>query len=257
MKGAYMKKILIAAGIILCIVSFTKNEAQALVVGDEIIAGKSYSAIPFNTFQLGGIVELVLDKDLEPNTGNDIAFEGNRYLVKGTISPFENVDIYVKIGAGEDELDDGGNDVEIKSEVDLAYGGGIRANLITWEDVGMHLGMDVQYLRFDSGIDSVTISGAKYDSAVGDYTVDQWQTALFLVKDFFQVSIYGGVQYSDSTIKYDYDAGGQRGNDETGNSDLFGVLAGINIYVTDTAICFIEGHFLDEDSISIGLNARF
>ncbi|MBL7170525.1 MAG: hypothetical protein ISS46_00825 [Candidatus Omnitrophica bacterium] len=252
-----MKNIFVVIAIILCLTFFTKNEAQALVVGDEIIAGKSYSAIPFNTFQLGGIVELVFDKDLEPDTGNDIAFKGSRYLVKGTISPLENVDIYVKIGAGRDELDDGGNDVEIKSEVDLAYGGGLRANLITWEDSGMHLGLDAQFLRFDSGIDTVTISSTRYDSAAGNYTADQWQAALFLVKDFFQVSVYGGGQYSDSSIEYDYDAGGQRGSDETENSDVFGALAGINIYVTDTVICFIEGHLLDETSISVGLNARF
>jgi len=257
-KGECVKNIFIVIAMILCLTFFTKNEAQALVVGDEIIAGKSYGAIPFAKYQLAGVTEFVLDKELEQDTGSDkIDIDGYRVLLKATVSPSANVDIYGRVGLGKDKLDDSANSLKIESDTGTAFGGGFKANLKTFDDMGVYLGMDAQCMRFDASIDTVDTSTANYDSASGDFTVDQWQVAFFLVKDLFKTALYGGVYYADSSVKYDYDTSGISGSGEGENVDSFGILAGININITDIVLFFAEGHFIDETSISVGLNARF
>ena len=253
-----MKKFFMVVMIAL-IMGLQIKEARALGVGDEIVAGQSYTAMPFSKFQIGGLAEFVLDKKLKPDAGtNKMKFEGDRFLLKPTISPFENVDLYAKVGFGVDKLENSNKDVKVDSEIGPAYGGGLRANLINWEDSGFRLGFDAQYLRFDTGIDNVNISSTNYSSVSGDFTVDQWQLALFMVKEFFQATIYAGGEYADSTVKYDYTTSeNQTGNEKGKNDKNLGALAGLNIRATDTVTFFAEGHFIDETSLSLGLNARF
>lgn len=251
-----MRNIFVLVGIVSIV--FTGSDVHALVVGDEITIGESYTAIPFSKFQLGGMAELVLDKKLESDTGsNKLSFEGDRFLFKPTVSVFENLDIYVKVGIGKDEVEDSSQNLKVESEVGVAYGGGLRANLASWDESGVYLGLDAQYLRFDTGIDNVNISSTNYSSVSGDFTVDQWQVSLFMVKEFFQVTFYGGGDYSDSSVKYNYDTSGQSGNNKGENEYVVGALAGVNVHITDEVIFFTEGHFIDETSISFGLNARF
>lgn len=254
-----MKSILVVTGIIVCLAAFMQNEAQALSVGDEIMVGESHSAILFSRFQLGGIMEFVLDKELDPDTGTKLlSFEGDRYLFKSGISLFENVDIYAKIGLGKDKVENDNDNLKIESETGPAFGGGLRANLISLDDIGVYLGMDAQFLRFNTGIHNVNISSTNYDSVSGDFTVDQWQIALFLVKDFLQTTFYGGGHYADSTVKYDYDTStGLNGNAKGKNDKTLGTLAGVNIHITDAVVFFAEGHLVDETSLTFGLNARF
>lgn len=235
------------------------NEARALGVGDEIVAGQSYTAMPFSKFQIGGLAEFVLDKKIKPDVGTTkMKLEGTRFLLKPTICPFENVDIYAKVGVGVDKLENSNKDLKLDSEIGPAYGGGLRANLLNLEDSGFRLGFDAQYLRFDTGIDNVNLASTNYSSASGDFSVDQWQIALFMVKEFFQATIYAGGEYADSTVKYDYTTSeNQTGNEKGKNDKNLGALAGLNIRVSDTVIFFAEGHFIDETSLSLGLNARF
>ncbi len=253
-----MKNILITAGIILAAAAFMEGSAQALTVGDEITIGESYTAIPFSKFQVGGVTEFVVDKDLGPETGTKkMTIEGYRALVKPTISVFENLDLYAKLGVGKDKIDDSNKDTKIDSDLGLVYGGGIRTNLISLDDIGIHLGLDVQYLRLDTGIDSVRVSGLDYSSSSGDFTVEQWQAAIFIVKETFQTSFYVGGDYSDSHVRYEYEISSASGNNKGDNDSILGVLGGINVHITDAVVFFAEGHFIDETSLSLGVNARF
>lgn len=253
-----MKKVFIVVGIVICLAAFTKNDSHALIVGDEIMIGESYTALSFTRFQLGGVVEFVLERELDPDTGTStIDFEGNRFLFKPTISLFDNVDLYAKIGLGSDKLEDSNNNVKVESETGPAYGGGLRVSLINWDDIGVHMGVDAQFLRFNTGIDNVNIGSTNFDSASGDFTVDQWQIAGFISKEFFQATFYSGAYYADSTVKYDYDTSGNTGNNKGKNEDNIGLLGGVNIHITDIVIFFAEGHCIDEASLSAGLNVRF
>lgn len=253
-----MKKIIILSVIILSLVTLMGKKARALGVGDEIVAGQSYAAMPFSKFQIGGSAEFVMDKKLEPDSGSKkLKFEGSRFLFKPTVSPFENVDLYAKVGLGKDKLENSNKDVKMESDTGPAYGGGLRANLLNWTDSGFRLGFDAQYLRFDAGVDNVNISSTNYTSG-GDFTVDQWQLSLYLVKELFRVTFFAGGDYANSTVKYDYNtSANQTGNAKGENDKTLGVLTGLNIQVTDKVTFFAEGHFIDETSVAMGLNARF
>jgi hypothetical protein len=118
--------------------------------------------------------------------------------------------------------------------------------------------MDAQYLRLDTGMDSISFNNLDYSSVSGDYTVDQWQVSLFLTKQFLQMSFYGGGTYADSRISYDYDAGSSvTGTGKAKNDKVLGVLGGINVYVANNVTFFAEGHFINETALALGLNARF
>lgn len=250
-----MKKFFIAVSIIFCITAFTKNDAQALTVGDEIVIGESYAAMLFHKFQLSGSTEFVLDKKIKlDGQSEETTIKGQRTFLKSTISLSKNLDFYAKVGCGKDKLEINN---KVESEPGLAYGGGFKANLISWDDTGVNIGVDAQYLRFDTGIDSVNINSTNYWSVTGDFTVNQWQAAMFIVKEFISRTCYGGCSYADSTLRYSYDTSGNIGSGEGGNKNVLGIFAGTNINVTDTVIFFAEGHLLDESSISVGLNARF
>ena len=253
-----MKKIFVVLAIILGLGVFIKDEAWALIVGDEITIEDTQPVIPLSKLQLGVAADFIRDKKFKPDTGSEkMPYNGDRLLLKVTFSPFENVNIYLKGGIGEDTLSDSHNDLKIKSEVGPAFGGGLRVNLKKWDDINMRLGLDAQFLRFDTGIEKVTISHTDYTSVSGDFTVNQWQVACFIAKEFFQVTGYAGVDYAGSTVKYEYDTTGQKGTNKGENDNILGLLAGINIPVTNEGVIFVEGHLIDEASISLGLNTRF
>lgn len=227
-------------------------------------------------FSLGVEYDGVFDRDLDldsimPPLGpgesiKDAEFESNRIFAKGTLGLHPNLDIFVKFGAadadGEFKFVDpsASTKFEFDGDWDFAWGIGAKAKLFQ-SPSGIRLMADIQYLWYEvdgdikvNGID-LAITGP-YDA---ETEIQEWQVALYVNKTIGMFSPYAGVKYSDMDVETDIDSQsfGKLEIDFEAD-DNFGIFLGTDFYAIPNILSFnIEGRFVDEIALSVGLNWRF
>ncbi|MBW2011319.1 MAG: hypothetical protein JRI32_06685 [Deltaproteobacteria bacterium] len=226
----------------------------------------------------------------------DAEFESNRIFAKGTLGLHPNFDIFVKLGAADADTEfktvgaGASEKTEFDGDWDFAWGIGAKAKLYE-SSSGIRIMADAQYLwcEVDGDVDidgkdlaenykeellyeGATSATISYDA---EAEIQEWQVALYVNKTIGMFSPYAGVKYSDIDAEFDADIDGRitvpvgaaiiigspySAKIETNfeADDNFGVFLGTDIYVIPDILSFnIEGRFVDETALTLGLNWKF
>jgi len=184
-----------------------------------------------------------------------------RPMIRGSFGIFDFLDVYVKLGAaqyeGEMEWEVMGitwiSD-KIETEWGFAYGGGLKG-AYTFEN-GFLIGADLQYLAHkqdgeDTERDEIFGGEVEFDV---ETTLQEWHFAPYVGMKFGNFTPYLGGKYSDVRVKI---------KDEFGDWLKFeadkniGAFAGISYKIGERFKINLEGRFIDERAVTVGLAYRF
>ncbi|MFH0926663.1 MAG: hypothetical protein V1872_13695 [bacterium] len=218
--------------------------------------------------KVGGIVEGEFDfgKDRKiKDVDNDVEF---RFLGSKIGAIFENkYIIYGLIGSAyyEEEFTDEGSKVKIESKEDLAWGIGATAILYETKlkDSTLRFGIDGRWRTTDLDIDKVTIDNVVYTIPSGSVTnlsieYSEWQFAGAASLELGRLFPYIGVKYSniDATLKATVLGTTYEDNSSKLDSNV-GIFAGCDLLVMDSMSINVEGRFIDEEALTLGVAVRF
>jgi opacity protein-like surface antigen len=181
-----------------------------------------------------------------------------RTMAKISFGVLDNFDIYGKIGASYSDskakfYDNGVDEGTLKYDrTDPAYGFGVKGTYM-FQD-GWLVGVDAQYLRHDGKIGFKYPGGTQYITSI---TSEEWQVAPYVAKKMDKFTPYVGGKYSDIRHKLKITR-----NDVTQwikfkAKHNFGVFGGIDISMMEHVSLNVEGRFIDETAMSVGLSYRF
>ncbi|MFZ2385680.1 MAG: hypothetical protein WBE75_05700 [Candidatus Omnitrophota bacterium] len=228
--------------------------------------------------------------DVEWKTAVEID-EMYRNMVKISYGVLDNLDIYVRLGTADLELKqtytESGSipDAEwtgvlekgtSKMDADTAFAYGIGAKGTLPLSETLFFGCDIQYLRHKNDMtgkgtwteyDYDTVTGdltGEYQASAdykGDITFQEWQVAPYVAAKLGNFVPYLGVKYSGVVTRIKY-AGVSGDDDDEDNTkdradDHVGVFVGTDFKITENWKLNVEGRFVDETAVSLGLNYKF
>jgi len=215
---------------------------------------------------------------------SDAEFESTRFFLKGTVGVASWLDLFVKLGMADADLDftikePGFADVKVvfDGDNDFAYGAGAKAELGHWS--GWRILADAQYLMYkvdgdvsSDGIDiaslaALLVSTGASDSASyhAEAAVNELQLALYVAQTFGIWTPYGGVKYSNLEFEFKdnfTDVSGGTTVVETSNADFeasdnVGIFIGTEVEIIPKLTANLELRLIDETAGTLGLNWRF
>jgi len=229
--------------------------------------------------------------DVEWKTAVEID-EMYRNMVKISYGVLDNLDIYVKLGTADLELKqtytESGSipDAEwagvlekgtskMNADTAFAYGIGAKGTLPLSET--LFLGCDIQYIRHKNDFtekdswteysydDEGNLTSEEEYSAdyTGDLTFQEWQVAPYVAAKLGNFVPYLGVKYSGAVTKIKYasvsgdDDDYPEDNVKDRADDHVGVFVGTDFKITENWKLNVEGRFVDETAVSMGLNYKF
>ncbi|HEO64021.1 MAG TPA: hypothetical protein ENN78_01990 [Candidatus Omnitrophica bacterium] len=218
--------------------------------------------------------EIVFDRDMKlksmsPDSGTQISNakfdEMYRTDAKISYGVFDNLDIYIKLGVAdfkteEEWINTTPNNGTIKDKTKNAfmYGAGLKGTILLEDD--WLFGADIQYLRhrnkYNGRIDNQT-SPADSEDISGKMTVQEWHVAPYIAKKLDNFIPYLGVKYSDVRIKDKYDTSSGSMEEKREADDNVGIFIGTDYTINDNWKFNLEGRFIDETAMSLGVACNF
>lgn len=229
----------------------------------------------------------VTSEETYPFSGDsirDVKMRSNRFFLKGSAGVHQNLDLYVKLGVSDLTYKQKYLSPDVPTERekfdgDYGFAWGIGAKAKIYEtSSGLRFMADTQYMRYKvdgdyriNGIDlkdvimdlDPSITDPAYNTKT---TLQEWQIALYVNKTFGQFSPYAGMKYSDVTLKNELninftDSEGflsKKFETKYRADKNIGVFAGTDINIISNKLKLnIEGRFIDETAVTIGMNYRF
>jgi len=191
---------------------------------------------------------------------------GRNVAGKVSYGIFDSLDVYIKLGATNYNLkgdvyvgDTKHVDENLSSGGSFLYGAGLK-----WAQElkkGWIIGCDVQYLTSDQKLDfSATnvISGAVATAQYTDCRIQEWHVAPYIAKKIANFTPYLGARYSDLRMDQSNPNDPNRWNNLVFIADYnVGVFTGIDWNLGKGFKLNVEGRFVDETAMSVGLAYRF
>jgi opacity protein-like surface antigen len=219
-------------------------------------------------------MEFVFNKDL--HTTNELKgaeLKGQWFMGKLGLTLFNRVEPYVKIGTSDLEVKwkNGAQEIEVDADSGFVFGGGVKANIWEFENLGIRLTGDAQYRTTEPDVSAITVNGNSVIDKGPTFKVDEWQTSLLLSKKFeiplklqsIYVVPYTGVTYADSNVDVDFKDPNSPGTDyslfDANNKKLYGFVLGLDIVPSlgSTFIYSLELRLVDEIALSLGATVKF
>jgi hypothetical protein len=218
--------------------------------------------------------EFMFNKELHTTSEvTDAELKGKWYMAKLGITILNRVEPYIKIGTSdlETQWKQGCIEMEVEADTGLAFGGGLKAKIWEFEDLGIRLTGDFQYRTTEPDPDKITVNGINVVDTGATFKVDEWQVSLLASKKFeiplkwqsIYVVPYTGVTYSDSTVDVDFKntvyTGLKSSLYEANNNDLYGFVLGFDIVpsLTGAFIYSLELRLIAETALSLGGTMKF
>ncbi|MDP2922071.1 MAG: hypothetical protein Q8O12_06905 [Candidatus Omnitrophota bacterium] len=218
--------------------------------------------------------EFIFNKDLHTTsevTGAEL--KGNWYMAKLGITILNRVQPYIKIGTSdlETEWKQGSTKMEVDADGGFAIGGGLKAKIWEFEDLGLRLTGDVQYRTTEPDAGTITVSGTRVTDPGATFDVNELQASL-LVSKKFEIPLkwqsvyavpYTGVSYADSNVDVHFVNTVNPGLDSSlfkaNNKKCYGYVLGCDIVpsLSSAFIYSIELRLVDETALSLGGTMKF
>ncbi|MBU1147709.1 MAG: hypothetical protein KKD11_05090 [Candidatus Omnitrophica bacterium] len=220
---------------------------------------------------VGAVYDTVRERRIEVDSG---AFEMQAVMARIALSMLDRFNLYVDFGEATDmELDYTilGEEHTIKYADETIIGVGLSALIYRWDN-GFEIGANASYRQADLGIDSVSVDGTTYsptDNALtnvtnSDYTEVQGAVELAWKTDTF--APYVGLKFSDVELGSDYTIAPQQYSDSKGKGSDRSLGAFVGLTITpkieatpqsEQLSINIEGRFIDEEALSVGIAYKF
>ncbi|MFH1848029.1 MAG: hypothetical protein ABH825_02280 [Candidatus Omnitrophota bacterium] len=226
----------------------------------------------------GGLdFEFLLNRNLAANASTNLELtSGRSYMARISYSLFDRIEPYFKLGIAQYDVKwtESGRDIEIESDEQYAWALGLKTLILNLESPKMKLIADGFYrmAALEPSEGRVDGSLVSVDSAKSVFTITEWQIALALATEidigggprgeFLGVSKmmpYIGAKYSDiggriratisDAVYYN------PGIIESDNN--YGCFVGCDFIGPNSVVLNVEGRFVDENAITVGLAAQF
>lgn len=226
-------------------------------------------------------------KETYPFSGdsiNDVKMRSNRFFLKGSAGVHPNLDFYVKLGVSDltwkqKYLSPGVSAERDKIDGDHGFAWGIGAKAKIYETSGgLRFMADAQYMRYkvdgDYRVNGTDLKEVIMDSdpSITDpvyntkTTLQEWQIALYVNKTFGQFSPYAGMKYSDAILNNELNISftdsigflSKKFETKYRADKNIGIFIGADIHIISKKLSMnIEGRFIDETAVTVGMNYRF
>jgi len=219
-------------------------------------------------------MEFVFNKDLHvTNELQKAELKGQWYMGKLSLTLFNRVEPYVKIGTSNLEVKWKHNtqEIEVDAYSGFTLGGGVKANIWEFDNSGIRLTGDVQYRTTEPDVGGITVNGTSVIDKGATFKVDEWQAGLFMSKKFeiplklqsIYTVPYTGVTYADSNVDVSFKDSNSPGTDyslfDANNKKLYGFVLGCDVVPSlgSSFIYSIELRLVDEVALSLGGTVKF
>jgi len=219
-------------------------------------------------------MEFVFNKDLHTtNELNGTELKGQWFMGKLGLTLFNRVEPYIKIGTSNLDVKwkYDVRDIEVDADNGFAWGGGLKANIWEFENLGIRLTGDAQYRTTAPDVKEITVNGTSVVDRGPTFKVDEWQASLLLSKKFevplklqsIYVVPYTGVTYADSNVDVDFNDPDLPGTDfslfDANNKKPYGFVLGFDIVPSlgSAFIYSLELRLVDEVALSLGATVKF
>ena len=192
--------------------------------------------------------------------------KGYNTAAKVSYGLFDAMDVYIKLGVADYDLKGDVYVGDIKHVVEnlsganaFLYGGGFK--LAQELKDGWIVGFDAQYLTSANDLDFRAvniISGATSVAKYIDCRIQEWHVAPYLAKKIANFTPYFGAKYSALRLTQAEPNDPKRWDDLVFNADCnVGVFTGLDWNFAKNFTLNIEGRFVDETAMSIGVEYKF
>ncbi len=252
-----MKRILFWAAVLIFVLGLT-NFSQAAPVGapaDPVLLIGTYPV------KAEGMVDFLFGRDFDLS-GDNTKIKGQWYFGKVSVNPIEKIDIYGLIGTADLKIDGWTtNDYTLETDRALAWGGGFKLLLYETEEYGdgiLRVSLSGNYRDYDPGVETVKKSGGDISGVIKrEFRYREWQGSLGLSYTSLTLTPYFGVKYSDCECKLEIDDHGTIHKTRANSKDIIGVFVGVDYLFAENAALNLEGRFIDETALNVGMKINF
>lgn len=175
-----------------------------------------------------------ISKDMERNGQKD-EMTTRQLVLKGSYGLLSNLDINVKLGFADLEVDD----FDFEGRLDALYGAGFKFTMFQDPDNKVNVLMDGEISKFSSNDDNI-------DADIMDY-----QLAFIVSNKTGNITPYGGIKFSETEIDFS-------GNSRKYTADTnVGILAGVDYFVNPNVFFTGEINIFDQDALYLGAGYKF
>ncbi len=175
---------------------------------------------------------LYIDKDVK-RSGRKDEMTTRQLVVKGSYGLLPNLDLNVKLGFADLELDD----TDFEGRLDALYGVGFKFKMFQDPQDKVNVLLDAEVSQFSSEDNGV-------DADVTDYHV-----AFIVSNKSGNITPYGGIKFSETEIDFD-------STKLTADNNV-GVFGGVDYFVNPNVFFTGEINIFDQDGIYVGVGYKF
>ena len=221
----------------------------------------------------------------------DVEMASNRIFLKGTLGLHPNVDIFMKLKIADANWEatvkkpvNPDEKLQFEDDWDLSWGIGTKVKIFQTSG-GLRFMADAQYMRCEldgnmqmagqdanrSILNDILMAKGVVDPNATLFSdskteIEEWHIALFVNQTFGNFSPYIGAKYSDFKVNWEFEGNGQilgtplyvKDVSKFEADDNFGIFLGTDIYFISNRLSInIEGKFIDETAVAIGVNYSF
>lgn len=175
-----------------------------------------------------------INKDME-RSGRKDEMATRQLVLKGSYGLLSNLDINVKLGFADLEVDD----MDFEGRLDALYGAGFKFMMFQDPDNKVNVLIDGEISKFSSSDDGI-------NADVMDY-----QLAFIVSNKAGNITPYGGIKFSETEIDFN-------GNSSKYTADTnVGILAGVDYFVNPNVFFNGEINIFDQDALYLGVGYKF
>ena len=214
------------------------------------------------------IYDAIEERAVEIDNGE---FAMQAFLARIGLSLMDRFNLYVDIGQTSDMeyiFVDKGEKHTVQLDDEIIWGVGANALIHRWDN-GIEVGAGASYRQADMTLESVNRDGADFQAAaltaISNGEFKEYQAAIEVAWKNDVITPYAGIKFSDVEVDAKFTEGGQERNATGKNaSENIGAFVGLAISPTieslgsrNSLALNVEGRFVDEEAISVGVSYKF
>jgi hypothetical protein len=195
------------------------------------------------------IIKKDLNLKLNPSTGyysEAKLLNLYRAYLRPSLGIMDGVDIYTRFGITDFSEREKVNGIKQKTEAQQAFLTGVGLKVSYEITDGIIWGTDLSF--------SYSKSRVKYNGTLERWNMNEWHIAPYIGKIIGNAVPYIGIKYDDMRIKAKTESGAIY---KYMGKTHFGIFSGMDYGIGEKVCLNLEGRFINEYGVSVGVNVRF